>query len=83
MADDILHLHGIAQQLRKRRYAEGSLRLDNVKIGFELDAHGNPIGSSAYAQRHGLHWSRFPYRHLSLRTGHNLNSSPSHRTAGF
>lgn len=55
MADDILHLHAIAQQLRKRRYAEGSLRLDNVKIGFELDAHGNPIGSSAYAQRHELH----------------------------
>lgn len=51
MADDILHLHGIAQQLRGRRYAEGSLRLDNVKISFELDGEGNPVSSFAYVQR--------------------------------
>ena len=53
VADDILRLHGIAQKLRGRRYAEGSLRLDNVKLGFELDAEGSPVSCSAYVQRCG------------------------------
>ncbi len=51
VAEDVLHLHGIAQRMRARRLAGGSLRLDNVRLGFELDAAGEPVNSVMYMQR--------------------------------
>lgn len=46
---DILNLHRFAQALRKARFADGSLRLDNPKLSFEIDAQtGDPTGVHAY-----------------------------------
>ena len=51
VAEDILLMHGIAQRMRARRQAGGSLRLDNVRLGFELDAAGEPFNSVVHVQR--------------------------------
>jgi DIS3-like exonuclease 2 len=36
VANDVIKLHKIARSLRKKRYANGSLRLDNSKVGVRL-----------------------------------------------
>ena len=36
IAGDVVRLHKIARSLRKKRYANGSLRLDNSKVGVRL-----------------------------------------------
>ena len=36
IANDVIKLHKIARSLRKKRYANGSLRLDNSKVGVRL-----------------------------------------------
>ena len=48
VAADVRHLHGLAQRIRARRTAGGSLRLDNVKLGFQLNDAGEPV--STYTQ---------------------------------
>lgn len=39
---DILALNKIARNLHRRRFEDGALRLDKVKLGFSLDDEGNP-----------------------------------------
>ena len=51
VAADVRHLHGLAQRMRARRTAGGSLRLDNVKLGFKLDDAGKPASSYTQEQR--------------------------------
>ncbi|GAB4816026.1 hypothetical protein N2152v2_003072 [Parachlorella kessleri] len=48
---DSLTLHRIARNLRRRRYDNGALRLDNVRLYFQLDDDGNPDGYGVYEQR--------------------------------
>lgn len=48
----VLNLHGIAQHLRKQRFDEGGLRLDQLKISFTLDQDsGMPQGCYIYQYR--------------------------------
>lgn len=44
---DVVHLHKIAQDMRQKRYENGSLRLDNSKVMISLD-EGNPKDFSLY-----------------------------------
>ena len=41
---DSLALHSIARHLRKARFDNGALRLDNIRLFFKLDKDGNPVG---------------------------------------
>lgn len=45
---DVLALHRIAAARRVRRFESGALRLNRVKLSFELDADRNPIGFREY-----------------------------------
>lgn len=38
----MLALNKIARNLHRRRFEDGALRLDKVKLGFGLDDEGNP-----------------------------------------
>ena len=51
VAGDIRTLHGLARKLRARRFAEGSLRLNNPKLSFRCDPQGHPLEASVYVQR--------------------------------
>ncbi|KAE8269781.1 hypothetical protein A4X09_0g2548 [Tilletia walkeri] len=48
IASDIRQLHDLAQKLRKRRFDNGALKIDNVKLSFKLDEHGLPTDASPY-----------------------------------
>jgi protein SSD1 len=50
LAKDILVLNGLAQQLRKRRSQNGSLRIDRDRLMFNLDENGTPFDCYNYAQ---------------------------------
>ena len=39
----VLILHRLAQQLRTKRFAEGSIAFDRVEVGFDIDAEGHPV----------------------------------------
>lgn len=45
---DILLLLDISKSLREKRYQDGALSLNSVKLSFELDASGIPIAVSPY-----------------------------------
>nr|XP_004610927.1 unnamed protein product [Sorex araneus] len=48
----VLQLHAIAQELRRQRFADGALRLDQVKLAFTLDHEtGLPQGCHIYEYR--------------------------------
>lgn len=48
----VLHLHAIAKELRRQRFADGALRLDQVKLAFTLDHEtGLPQGCHVYEYR--------------------------------
>ena len=49
IAKDILALNALAQQLRKRRSQNGSLRIDRDRLMFHLDENGTPIDCYNYA----------------------------------
>ena len=52
VAKDALALHKVASAMRKRRFDEdGALRLDNVRLYFELDDEGKAIGYGIYEQK--------------------------------
>lgn len=48
---DILLLNTLARQLRKRRFDDGCLRIDNVKLSFALDEDGLPDDCKVYERR--------------------------------
>jgi ribonuclease R len=37
-------LHGLAQQLRAKRFASGAFGFERVEVQFDLDEAGKPIG---------------------------------------
>ncbi|XP_071480286.1 DIS3-like exonuclease 2 [Diadema antillarum] len=51
VAQGVLCLHKIAVNLRKKRFEDGALRLDQVKLQYSLSESGIPIGYSVYQQR--------------------------------
>jgi ribonuclease R len=44
MKEQILLLHDLAQQLRKRRFSGGAFLFEKVEVQFDLDDEGNPLG---------------------------------------
>lgn len=44
MKDQILLLHGLAQQLRSKRFAVGAFSFEKVEVKFDLDEQGRPVG---------------------------------------
>lgn len=50
MAEDVLTLHKMAAAMRRRRFENGALRLDNVKLNFTLDADGNPCDAHPHGE---------------------------------
>lgn len=51
IANDILLLNSIAVNKRKKRYTDGSLSLNSVKLNFELDEYGEPISVHTFEQK--------------------------------
>lgn len=51
VADDVRTLGALAANMRRRRFAGGALRLDNVKLVFRLGADGNPAAAEPHVQR--------------------------------
>uniref|UniRef100_A0A4W2EGQ5 DIS3-like exonuclease 2 n=1 Tax=Bos indicus x Bos taurus TaxID=30522 RepID=A0A4W2EGQ5_BOBOX len=48
----VLNLHGVAKELRRQRFADGALRLDQLKLAFTLDHEtGLPQGCHVYEYR--------------------------------
>jgi protein SSD1 len=43
ITNDILLLNSIAKKRREKRYTDGSLSLNSVKLNFELNENGEPI----------------------------------------
>jgi len=48
---DCLALHQIAMRMRKARFDNGALRLDNVRLTFRMDKDGNPVSAGQYVQQ--------------------------------
>lgn len=47
---DIVVLHQLADKLRARRFDNGAVRIDNVKLSFNLDENGMPTDAVTYKQ---------------------------------
>ena len=47
---DVLALNGIARHLKAGRADNGALRLDNTKLFFKMDEHGNPVSAGPYGE---------------------------------
>lgn len=45
MVGDVKALHALAMTMRKQRYENGALSLDNLKLRFALDDDGNPASA--------------------------------------
>ncbi|MFO7939083.1 MAG: ribonuclease R [Bacteroidales bacterium] len=46
LKEEVLVLNSIAQNLRKKRFAKGSIAFDRVEVKFDLDETGKPLGVS-------------------------------------
>jgi len=44
MKEEILLLHKMAQQLRKKRFASGAFAFERIEVRFDLDEKGKPVG---------------------------------------
>jgi ribonuclease R len=44
MKEEVLLLHYLAQQLRKKRFASGAFAFEKIEVKFDLDAAGKPLG---------------------------------------
>lgn len=44
MLHEIMTMHQLAQQLRRRRFEQGAISFERVEVKFNLDAHGHPVG---------------------------------------
>ena len=53
VVDDVRTLGALAAHMRRRRFAGGALRLDNVKLVFRLGADGNPAAARAACPARG------------------------------
>ncbi len=42
---------GLAKQMRAARFAGGALRLDGVRLFYQLDKDGNPVTAAPYVQQ--------------------------------
>ena len=55
VAHDVRLLHTLSQRIRQKRFATGSLRLDNTKILFRMDDQGNPCEALPYITKDSNH----------------------------
>ena len=55
VAGAIGHLNTAARAMRRRRFDNGALRLDQSKLIFRLDDDGNPAMAAAYITRESNH----------------------------
>jgi exoribonuclease R len=55
VAHDVRLLHTLSQRIRQKRFATGSLRLDNTKILFRMDGQGNPCEALPYITKDSNH----------------------------
>lgn len=44
MKEEVLVLHDLAQQLRKKRFAAGAFDFEKTEVKFDLDENGKPLG---------------------------------------
>lgn len=44
MKEEVLLLHDLAQQLRKKRFSAGAFAFEKIEVKFELDKSGKPLG---------------------------------------
>jgi DIS3-like exonuclease 2 len=52
VAQDALKLHSMASEMRRRRFeVDGALRLDNVRLYFQLDDEGKAVEYGVYQQK--------------------------------
>lgn len=49
--ESILGLWSVAKHLRAGRYETGSVSLNNSKLAFRLDGHGNPVETWNYVTK--------------------------------
>jgi DIS3-like exonuclease 2 len=49
--EDCMALYKISRNLRQRRFDNGALRLDNVRLYYELDNEGKPVDCGVYVQK--------------------------------
>lgn len=50
VVQDVLALNSIARHLKSARADNGALRLDNTKLFFKMDEHGNPVSAGPYGE---------------------------------
>jgi exoribonuclease R len=55
IVNDVLNMHKIASCLRKRRFKNGALAMNNSKLSFKLNEFGNPINYAPYITREANH----------------------------
>jgi len=48
LRNDILCLHELGLKLRKRRFANGALTMNSIKLWFALNEQGNPVDVGVY-----------------------------------
>lgn len=48
---DIIHLYKISKQMRERRFANGALSINSIRLSFKLNELGEPCGVSIYEQK--------------------------------
>jgi protein SSD1 len=46
--EDVLLLYHLSKKLRKKRYDDGALSIQSIKLWFSLDDFGNPINTGVY-----------------------------------
>ncbi|KAG2425885.1 hypothetical protein HYH02_014948 [Chlamydomonas schloesseri] len=51
VVSDSLALWGLAKQMRAARFSGGALRLDGVRLFYQLDKDGNPLTTAPYVQQ--------------------------------
>ncbi len=62
--EDVRGLWALADQMRKRRFQNGSLRLDTVKLVFKRDERGVPIETWTYGTPNALEFSALRFRNV-------------------
>ncbi|CAO3650181.1 unnamed protein product [Cunninghamella blakesleeana] len=49
--EDIMNLYNLSLHMRKRRFNNGALSMNSIRLTFKLDDNGEPIGVGVYEQK--------------------------------
>jgi hypothetical protein len=72
IAEDIKVLHNMAKQLRARRFENGALAFDSMRLTFELDDKGLPVDCGPY-HRYEAHYLVEEVSAIDLVLGHHTD----------